>query len=52
MGITFTSFPIRGVDVSQFNGNIDWSKVNCNFAVIRAGYGRTLDKRFKVNWAN
>ena len=52
MGITFTSFPIRGVDVSQFNGNIDWSKVNCNFAVIRAGYGRTLDKLFKVNWAN
>ena len=52
MGITFASFPIRGVDVSQFNGTIDWSKVNCNFAVIRSGFGRTIDRSFKINWAN
>jgi len=52
MGILFSSFPIRGIDVSQFNGTIDWSKVSCNFAAIREGYGRTIDSKFLTNWQN
>lgn len=51
MGLKFSSFSIRGIDVSQFNGAIDWSKVSCHFAAIRAGYGRVVDKEFKKNWA-
>ena len=52
MGILFSTFSIRGIDVSQFNGTIDWSKVNCNFAAIREGYGRTIDSQFLTNWQN
>jgi GH25 family lysozyme M1 (1,4-beta-N-acetylmuramidase) len=52
MGITFSSFKIRGIDVSQFNGNIDWTKVTSNFAGIRVGYGKTLDTKFTTNWTN
>ena len=50
MGILFSTCSTRGIDVSQFNGSIDWSKVNCNFAAIREGYGRTIDSKFKYNW--
>lgn len=47
----FLDIPIRGIDVSEFNGVIDWSKVtDCQFAAIRVGHGRVIDKRFKVNW--
>ena len=52
MGLKFSSFSIRGIDVSQFNGSIDWSKVSCFFAGIRVGYGRVLDTRFLTNWQN
>ena len=52
MGLKFSSFAIKGIDVSQFNGTIDWSKTSgCNFAAIRVGYGRTLDTKFTTNWA-
>lgn len=52
MSIKFSSFAIRGIDVSEFNGNIDWSKVaNTHFTSIRVGFGRVLDAKFKVNWA-
>lgn len=37
----------KGIDVSEHNGNIDWSKVksNIDFAIIRAGYGQNnIDK--------
>lgn len=44
---------IKGVDVSNHQGSIDWQKVKnsgIDFAIIRAGYGRTnIDFRFKNN---
>ena len=43
---------IKGIDVSEHNGIIDWEKVKTSgigFAMIRAGYGRTVDLRFKHN---
>lgn len=49
---TFTGMPIKGIDVSQFNGVIDWNKITpFTFAGIRVGYGRVKDKTFDVNWA-
>ena len=50
MGIKFADFPIRGVDVSQFNGKINWTLVNTDFAAIRVGHGRTIDTKFLTNW--
>jgi lysozyme len=56
MGIKYSSFPIRGIDVSLYNMAIDWSKVTStikpNFAGIRAGYGIVTDSRFVENWTN
>ena len=45
----------KGIDVSTWNGNIDWAKVSksIDFAIIRAGLGRLAsqeDKRFKTNY--
>lgn len=44
---------IKGIDVSKYQGNIDWKKVKqsgIDFAIIRAGYGKgTIDKCFKQN---
>jgi len=43
---------IRGIDVSHYQGNIDWSKVaqdNVNFAMIRASFGQETDKNFYKN---
>lgn len=40
------------IDVSKHNGVIDWNKVKAagiNAAIIRAGYGRTIDPRFTAN---
>lgn len=37
--------------MSEYNGPIDWSKVTANFAAIRVGHGRVVDKRFQQNWA-
>lgn len=51
------SIQLSGIDVSQYQGNIDWSKVVNNrieFAMIRAGYGKLAsqeDKYFKTNYA-
>ena len=42
----------KGIDVSVHNGVIDWQKVKAGgveFAIIRAGFGRTADKRFSAN---
>lgn len=46
----------RGIDVSVFQGNIDWTKVKAagiQFAIIRCGYGSDLtkqdDSKFKQN---
>jgi GH25 family lysozyme M1 (1,4-beta-N-acetylmuramidase) len=44
-----------GIDVSQYQGNIDWEKVknHIDFVIIRCGYGQDLvnqdDKMFKRN---
>ncbi len=43
-----------GIDVSEWQGIIDWSKVSTDFCIIRAGYGRYTaqkDKRFEENYA-
>ena len=45
-----------GIDVSRHQGVIDWNKVkgNADFAIIRAGYGKSIkqkDPRFESNYA-
>lgn len=42
----------RGIDVSEYQGNIDWQAVKSSgieFAVIRATIGTRVDKKFKKN---
>ncbi|MDE6788609.1 MAG: glycoside hydrolase family 25 protein [Ruminococcus sp.] len=44
---------ISGIDVSEWQGNIDWKRVKTGFAVLRAGYGRLssqIDKCFIANY--
>lgn len=46
---------MRGIDVSSHQGKIDWNIVKTSgieFAIIRAGYGNTIDKCFKENIKN
>ncbi len=47
-------FPVRGVDVSHHQGEIDWSRVGAadvHFAFIKATEGGDhLDTRFEENW--
>ena len=44
---------IKGLDVSEFQGEINWERVKnagYQFAMIRAGYGfNTIDKQFQRN---
>lgn len=43
---------VRGIDVSKYQGTINWSKVaqdNVHFAMIRATYGTTNDPTFVTN---
>ena len=44
---------IKGLDVSEFQGNVDWVQVKnagYQFAMLRAGYGfRTPDQQFRRN---
>lgn len=48
---------MKGIDVSEWQGNVNWSHVKTDgvkFAIIRAGYGRELsqkDKQFENNYA-
>ena len=46
----------KGIDVSTFQGKIDWNKVKnggTQFAMIRGGYGRyEIDERFEENYKN
>ena len=56
MGVKKMSF--KGIDVSKWNGTIDWQKVKnagIDFAIIREGYGRKdpsqIDKKFEDNLA-
>ncbi len=46
----------KGIDISKWNGNINWEKVKnagISFAIIREGYGKKdpkqIDKQFKNN---
>ncbi len=42
----------KGIDVSKWQGNIDWSKVKgVDFVIIRAGYSGTKDAKFEANYA-
>lgn len=48
---------LRGIDVSEHNGVINWNQVTgfVDFVIIRAGYGRLVsqeDKSFETNYAN
>ena len=43
----------NGIDVSEWQGNIDWKRVKTDFAIIRAGYGRfasQADDKFSENY--
>ncbi|HBC2028672.1 TPA: SH3 domain-containing protein [Clostridium perfringens] len=43
---------LKGIDVSEHQGRIDWEQVkgNIDFAILRAGYGRNnIDKQFIRN---
>ena len=47
-------YPIRGVDVSYYQGEIDWgilAEENIDFAFIKATEGSShIDTKFKENW--
>ena len=49
---------IKCIDVSTWQGNIDWKKVKksgCSYAIIRAGFGREtsqVDNQFERNYKN
>ncbi|HAQ03013.1 TPA: hypothetical protein DCQ22_03930 [Candidatus Nomurabacteria bacterium] len=51
MGIKLNQFKYRIIDVSQYQGKIDWVKLasRCEGVVIRIGYGNTIDPRFIEN---
>lgn len=43
----------NGIDVSQWQGDINWGDVKTDFAIIRAGYGREksqVDTKFEQNY--
>jgi lysozyme len=50
-----TDYPIHGIDVSKFQGDIDWNAVansGVKFAWIKATEGGDrLDQRFQANWS-
>ena len=47
--------PIYGVDVSEFQGDINWgqvAKTDKEFAIIRVGYNDKQDAKFETNYKN
>lgn len=53
MRIKYSSFALRGIDVSQFNGTIDWDMIMAikpNFSGIRMGFGVVADTKAEANW--
>lgn len=43
----------NGIDVSEWQGAINWERVKTDFAILRAGYGRLAsqtDRRFEANY--
>lgn len=55
-GLNIGSYPVRGVDVSSYQGNIDWSVLqeeNIQFAFIKATEGSSyVDPKFSENYHN
>jgi lysozyme len=49
-------FPIRGIDISNFQANIDWNRIDpveVNFVLMKATEGGDFkDKMFNSNWQN
>jgi len=49
------AFPVRGVDVSHYQGNVDWNQIQAQgvmFAYIKATEGSSYqDSAFQTNWA-
>lgn len=49
-------YEVRGVDVSHYQGDIDWEKMsdeNIDFAYIKATEGSShVDEKFRMNWKN
>lgn len=46
---------LKGIDVSQYQGNIDYNKTKVDFVIIRAGYGKFKDQKdpyFEKNYKN
>ena len=41
----------KGIDVSKWQGHIDWPRVKVDFAIIRAGISTSKDVRFEDNYA-
>lgn len=41
----------KGIDVSKWQGHIDWPRVKVDFAIIRAGISTSKDARFEDNYA-
>lgn len=45
-----SDMPLNGIDVSEHQANVDWTKVKSSgidFAIIRAGYGKEYDQEDK-----
>lgn len=49
------SYPVRGVDISSYQGDVDWDELasqGIDFAYIKATEGsKSTDSRFSANWA-
>jgi GH25 family lysozyme M1 (1,4-beta-N-acetylmuramidase) len=41
----------NGIDVSKWQGVIDWKSVKADFCIIRAGIGTAKDVKFEANYA-
>lgn len=54
--VDVSGYPVRGVDVSEYQGSIDWDVLagqNLSFAYIKATNGSDYtDKKFAYNWEN
>lgn len=43
---------IKGIDVSYYDGLLDWKQYDLDFAFIKASEGTVIDNAFKQQWAN
>lgn len=50
-----TSFPVEGIDVSHYQGTIDFAKVKAagkNFVIMKIGEGEDTDSTYNTNYTN